>query len=359
MATIKLEHVCKKYDELSVVSDFNLEIEDKDFVIFVGPSGCGKSTTLRMIAGLEKITMGELYIDGKIMNDVKPAERDVAMVFQNYALYPHMTVADNIAYSLRIKKVPKKERMEEVLRIAKILELENVLTRYPKQLSGGQRQRVAIGRAMVRNPKVFLMDEPLSNLDAKLRDYMRTEILKLHKLLDTTFVYVTHDQTEAMTLGTKIVVLKDGFVQQIAPPAELYDNPANTFVASFIGIPAMNFFDGKCEFVSGEVFININGSKLKLSKKWAQRVLEHNEYNAEVIVGVRAEDIILGEGSFAGEVKLTEFLGDEVNVHLECAGKAVVAVTAPTDNIKEDDKVAFTFNMDKIHLFDKETTMRI
>ncbi len=359
MAEIRFSHVCKKFDETSVVSDFSLEIKDKEFVIFVGPSGCGKSTTLRMIAGLEEITSGDLFIDDVRINDVKSADRDVAMVFQNYALYPHMTVADNIAYSLRIKKVPRNERMKEVYRVAKILELEGVLNRLPKHLSGGQKQRVAMGRAMVRNPKVFLMDEPLSNLDAKLRNHMRTEILKLYKSLDSTFIYVTHDQTEAMTLGTKIVVLKDGFIQQIASPKELYEKPANTFVASFIGVPVMNFFEGKCELIDGEVFINIGEKKIKLGKEWANEVLERHEQNEEVIIGVRPEDIIIGKGDFIGETKLVELLGNETNIHLEYEGKPIIAISKADTRFKDDEKVSFSFNMDKIHLFNKETTMRI
>ena len=247
MAEIQLKHVYKKYDDgVTAVSDFNLQIEDKEFVIFVGPSGCGKSTTLRMIAGLEEISQGELFIDGKQMNHVLSCDRDIAMVFQNYALYPHMTVAENMAYSMRLKGVSKKDRRKKVEEVAQTLGLSQVLDRKPAELSGGQKQRVAMGRAIVRHPKAFLMDEPLSNLDAKLRNQMRVEIMKLYRQLDTTFIYVTHDQTEAMTLGTKIVVMKAGEIQQIATPEELYNEPANLFVASFIGVPQMNFFHGKC-----------------------------------------------------------------------------------------------------------------
>ena len=274
MAEIQLKHVYKKYDDgVTAVSDFNLQIEDKEFVIFVGPSGCGKSTTLRMIAGLEEISQGELFIDGKQMNHVLSCDRDIAMVFQNYALYPHMTVAENMAYSMRLKGVSKKDRRKKVEEVAQTLGLSQVLDRKPAELSGGQKQRVAMGRAIVRHPKAFLMDEPLSNLDAKLRNQMRVEIMKLYRQLDTTFIYVTHDQTEAMTLGTKIVVMKAGEIQQIATPEELYNEPANLFVASFIGVPQMNFFHGKCGIDEEKrAVVRVEGQTFHVSAELENRI---------------------------------------------------------------------------------------
>ena len=274
MANLSLSHVNKVYDNgFEAVKDFNLEIEDKEFIIFVGPSGCGKSTTLRMIAGLEDISSGELKIDGKVMNDVEPKDRDIAMVFQNYALYPHMTVFDNMAFGLKLRKLPKEEIKEKVVHAAKILDLEHLLDRKPSALSGGQRQRVAMGRAIVRNPKVFLMDEPLSNLDAKLRVQMRQEISKLHRQLGTTIIYVTHDQTEAMTLGTRIVVMKDGVVQQIDTPYNLYNKPKNIFVAGFIGSPQMNLLDAICKVKDDEAYLEVGNNKINLPKERSEGVV--------------------------------------------------------------------------------------
>ena len=291
MASLSFQHVYKKYDGgVVAVSDFNLEVADKEFVILVGPSGCGKSTTLRMLAGLEDISEGEIYIEDRLINDVLPKDRDIAMVFQNYALYPHMTVRDNMAFALKLRKMPKDEINRRVQEAAKILEIEHLLDRKPKALSGGQRQRVALGRAIVRDPKVFLMDEPLSNLDAKLRVQMRVEITKLHHRLKTTFVYVTHDQTEAMTMGTRIVVMKDGFIQQVDSPTELYDNPVNTFVAGFIGMPPMNFINAVINVEGSDVFISFENVTIKLPERYAvEEVMERD--GQEVIFGVRPEAI--------------------------------------------------------------------
>ena len=292
MANLSLKNINKIYDNgFHAVKDFNMEIEDKEFIIFVGPSGCGKSTTLRMIAGLEDISSGELEIDGKRMNEVEPKDRDIAMVFQNYALYPHMTIYDNMAFSLKIKKTPKDEIDRKVKEAAKILGIENLLKRKPKQLSGGQRQRVAMGRAIVRNPKVFLMDEPLSNLDAKLRVQMRIEISKLHQKLGTTMIYVTHDQTEAMTLGTRIVVMKDGVVQQIDTPQNLYDHPKNLFVAGFIGSPQINLIDVEVIKEEDDVYVKNDYIKLKLPKQKAQTLIEKNYVGKKIVFGIRPESL--------------------------------------------------------------------
>ena len=296
MSEIVLEHVGKVYDNhVQVVKDFNLTIPDKEFIIFVGPSGCGKSTTLRMIVGLEEITEGNLYVDGELMNDVPSYDRNMAMVFQNYALYPHMTVYDNIGYSLKLAGLPKKEIDEKVREAAQILGLESVLKRKPGQLSGGQKQRVAIGRTLVRHPKVFLMDEPLSNLDAKLRAEMRVEIKRLHKELDTTFIYVTHDQVEAMTLGTKIVVLKDGVIQQVGTPSELYEHPANQFVAGFIGTPQMNFIEGIGMKEEEGVWLYFDDQKIKMNPRDAFRLQAGNYIGRKVIMGIRPEDLYTDE----------------------------------------------------------------
>ena len=306
MASLSFQHVYKKYDGgVVAVSDFNLEVADKEFVILVGPSGCGKSTTLRMLAGLEDISEGEIYIEDRLINDVLPKDRDIAMVFQNYALYPHMTVRDNMAFSLKLKKMPKDEINRRVTEAAKILEIEHLLERKPKALSGGQRQRVALGRAIVRDPKVFLMDEPLSNLDAKLRVQMRVEITKLHHRLKTTFVYVTHDQTEAMTMGTRIVVMKDGFIQQVDSPTELYDNPINTFVAGFIGMPPMNFINATINVDGSDVYVTFENVTVKLPDRYAvEEVMERD--GQEVIFGVRPE-AITDEATYVTEHPETAF----------------------------------------------------
>ena len=294
MSGLKLEHVYKVYPSgVQAVTDFTMEIEDKEFIVFVGPSGCGKSTTLRMIAGLEDISDGDLYIDGRRVNDIQPKDRDIAMVFQNYALYPHMTVYDNMAFGLKLRKMPRAEIDARVKEAARILGLETYLQRKPKALSGGQRQRVALGRAIVREPKVFLLDEPLSNLDAKLRSQMRTEITKLHHRLATTFIYVTHDQIEAMTMGTRIVVLKDGLIQQVDTPQNLYDYPANLFVAGFIGTPQMNFFDAVLTGTKAKVYVEFEGHKLAYPKEKMETIKNLEEYlntGKKLVIGIRPED---------------------------------------------------------------------
>jgi len=325
MASVKLKGVYKRYPGgVTAVNDFNLDIEDKEFIILVGPSGCGKTTTLRMVAGLEEITEGELYIGDKLVNDVAPKDRDIAMVFQNYALYPHMSVFDNMAFGLKLRKVPKDEIKRRVLEAAKILDIEHLLERKPKALSGGQRQRVALGRAIVRNPKVFLMDEPLSNLDAKLRVQMRTEISKLHQRLQTTFIYVTHDQTEALTMGTRIVVMKDGYIQQVDTPTNLYERPCNMFVAGFIGSPQMNFVNARIEKRGDEMHLLFGKQDIKLPEGKAKK-LESSEYvGREVVMGIRPENIrdeeiyleSMSENVVEGRVEVVEMLGSETLIYM-------------------------------------------
>ncbi len=361
MAEIQLKHVYKTYEGgVTAVKDFDLSIKDKEFVIFVGPSGCGKSTTLRMIAGLETISDGELLMDGKRMNEVPSCDRDMAMVFQNYALYPHMSVYDNIAYSMKLKHVPKSKICQKVEGVAAKLGLSEVLDRKPKELSGGQKQRVAMGRAMVRKPKVFLMDEPLSNLDAKLRNQMRTEISKLYQELDSTFIYVTHDQVEAMTLGTKIVVLKDGEIQQVAKPQELYEHPANLFVAGFIGTPPMNIFEGVCIPVEGVLHIQMGNVRFPIPEEMAETLRKKDYINQKIIVGVRAEDMRLDpDGTMESEVEVYEMLGDYAYLYISYAGQKV-SVRVPADTkFKRGDSVRMMPNMEKVHLFDAMQKYRI
>ena len=369
MAGLSLRGIYKKYaGNVVAVSDFNLEIEDKEFIILVGPSGCGKSTTLRMIAGLEEISEGELYIDGKLMNDVSPKDRDIAMVFQNYALYPHMTVYDNMAFGLKLRKVPKAEIKQRVEEAARILDISHLLDRKPKALSGGQSQRVALGRAIVREPKVFLLDEPLSNLDAKLRAQMRTEISKLHQRLGTTFIYVTHDQTEAMTMGTRIVVMKDGFIQQVDTPQNLYSYPCNVFVAGFIGSPQMNFLDATVGQKNGKYCLDICGGKYSL-------VLPESKINdgvkaavgKEVILGVRPEHIhdeemflsSVSTGIVDANVEVTEMMGAETYLYLNVEGVNLTARVSARSTAKPGDNVKVAFDMNNIHIFDKETEITI
>lgn len=361
MASISLKNLKKIYPgNVVAVQEFNLEIEDKEFIILVGPSGCGKSTTLRMIAGLEDITEGELYIGDKLVNDVAPKDRDIAMVFQNYALYPHMTVFKNMAFGLTLRKLPKEEIKQKVTEAAKILDIEHLLERKPKALSGGQRQRVALGRAMVRNPAVFLLDEPLSNLDAKLRNQMRTEISKLHKRLETTFVYVTHDQTEAMTMGDRIVVMKDGYIQQIDTPQNLYNKPCNLFVAGFIGTPQMNFISGsviKMEKGYGAAF----GENLVVLPESKQESLASYE-NREVIFGIRPEDIKVstdGQDGIGVKVEVVELMGSEMYLHCDFLGTKLTVRTPVIDGCKADNTVFVNFNAQKLHIFDKETEKTI
>ena len=342
------------------VQEFNLNIADKEFIVLVGPSGCGKSTTLRMVAGLEEISEGELYIDGKLMNDVAPKDRDIAMVFQNYALYPHMTVYENMAFSLKLKKTPKAEIDKKVRDAAEILDITQYLDRKPKALSGGQRQRVAIGRAIVRNPKVFLMDEPLSNLDAKLRNQMRAEIIKLREKIDTTFIYVTHDQVEAMTLGDRIVIMRDGFIQQIGTPQEVFNHPANLFVAGFIGTPQMNFFnDGKLSIEDGKYVVEVMGKKFVMPED-KQAALKANGVQAqEVAVGVRPVHVQIGDTGIAARIDVSEMMGSELHLHMTAGTNDVVAVV-PTANIdttalSNHSEVKFDFDPKLMHLFNKET----
>ncbi len=385
MASLQLKNVYKVYQSGNVaVTDFNLDIEDKEFIVFVGPSGCGKSTTLRMIAGLEEISAGELYIDGKLMNNVSPKDRDIAFVFQSYALYPHMTVYDNMAFGLKLRKMPKEEIDARVKEAARILGIEIYLSRKPKALSGGQRQRVALGRAIVREPKVFLLDEPLSNLDAKLRAQMRTEITKLHNRLATTFIYVTHDQIEAMTMGTRIVVMKDGYMQQVDAPQNLYDYPANKFVAGFIGTPQMNFFDAVLTGTKDKVYVEFGTDKILLPKEKSDLILDVEQYlntGKPVIFGLRPEDLHdeemfkkICDQRIVVRVDVTEMLGSETQLY--CKTSAAIQQENEEQSIVDDtnmliarvdcrtttkkgDMIELALNLAHCHLFDKETEMTI
>ncbi len=368
MASLQLKNIKKTYGNgLTAVNDFNLDIEDQEFVIFVGPSGCGKSTTLRMIAGLEEISGGELYIDGRLVNDVAPKDRDIAMVFQNYALYPHMTVFDNMAFGLKLRKTPKAEIEQRVKEAARILEIEHLLDRKPKALSGGQRQRVAMGRAMVREPKVFLMDEPLSNLDAKLRVQMRIEISRLHERLKATIIYVTHDQVEAMTLGTRIVVMKDGLMQQVDSPIKLYNEPQNLFVAGFIGSPQMNFIDAVAQKEGNNVYLTFHDQKVLLPADKAKKVVDGGYIGKEVIMGIRPEDIHETEAALAqfadscivAELNATELLGAEMHLYVNIDDLDIVAKVNPRLQVKNGDKVKLALDANRLHVFDKETELVI
>ncbi|MBQ6478993.1 MAG: sn-glycerol-3-phosphate ABC transporter ATP-binding protein UgpC [Erysipelotrichaceae bacterium] len=343
------------------VQEFNLDIADKEFIVLVGPSGCGKSTTLRMVAGLEEISSGELYIDGEYMNDVAPKDRDIAMVFQSYALYPHMTVYDNMAYSLKIKHTPKEEIERKVQEAAEILDITQYLKRKPKALSGGQRQRVAIGRAIVRDPKVLLMDEPLSNLDAKLRNQMRAEIIKLRKRINTTFIYVTHDQTEAMTLGDRIVVMKDGFIQQIGTPQEVYDHPRNLFVSGFIGTPQMNYFDAKLIREDGKYAVVSDGYKVVLADEKQERLSAKGIEEQDVVLGVRPDHIILGNEGIRGRVDVSELMGPSCHLHMSVGDKDVIAIV-PTEGKAVDymnKEVSLNFNGSVCHVFSKDSGLNL
>ncbi len=374
MSEIILRNVCKQFDkEHYAVKDFNLDIQDREFIIFVGPSGCGKSTTLRMIAGLEDISDGELWIDGELCNYYEPKDRGLSMVFQNYALYPNMTVYGNLAYALKIRKVPKKEIDERVHKVAKTLEIEHLLDRKPAALSGGQKQRVAIGSAIIRKPKAFLMDEPLSNLDAKLRAQMRVELAKLHKDLATTIIYVTHDQTEAMTLGTRIVVMKDGVVQQVEAPIQLYDNPANLFVAGFIGSPSMNFFDAYVEEEKGKTVLYLgdqSGSRKVYLKGEKAEIARARELHKKVILGIRPEDIYeqkdaeergILEDTVGVEETITarEMLGAEVILYFDKKGKSHAVKLSPENQTQTGEKIRFYFDPSRIHIFDQGTEENI
>lgn len=361
MARIELKHLYKDYVEgVHAVTDFDLTIEDEEFIVLVGPSGCGKSTTLRMIAGLEDITSGEIYIDGKQQNNLHPKDRDIAMVFQNYALYPHMNVYDNMAFGLKMRKTPKDEIDERVRYAAKILDIEKLLDRKPKELSGGQRQRVALGRAIVRKAKVFLMDEPLSNLDAKLRFQTRAEITKLHRQLKATTIYVTHDQTEAMSMATRIVVMKDGLIQQIGTPREVYSKPANVFVGKFIGSPAMNFIN----IVMKENHLEIGNLTCPVPQRMTEQFIEKGYLNKEMLMGIRPEDFQLVTGgmhdlSLTAEVELSELMGAETLVYFTLDGEQVIAKIHRMDSFSQGQNINLGINFDKIHFFDKETELRI
>ena len=364
MASVTLKNIQKVYDRHVVaVDDFNLEIADKEFIVLVGPSGCGKTTTLRMVAGLEEITNGELYIGDRLVNDIAPKDRDIAMVFQNYALYPHMTVYENMAFGLKLRKVKKDEIDRKVKEAAAILEITELLDRKPKALSGGQRQRVAIGRAIVRDPAVFLMDEPLSNLDAKLRNAMRAEIIKLRQKVNTTFIYVTHDQVEAMTLGDRVVIMKDGLIQQIGTPQHVYNHPANLFVAGFIGAPQMNFFeDAKLEIADGNYQVDLRGVKFVLPEEKQQILKEKEQPEGEVVLGVRPPHITLtDEGGVPAKVDVSEMMGAELHLHVDADGTDVVIVLPTADLNKtfvsgSRADIQFTFRTDLMQLFDKETS---
>ena len=362
MASLQLKGIYKRYaGGVTAVSDFTLDIADKEFVILVGPSGCGKSTTLRMIAGLEEISEGELYIGDKMVNDVAPKDRDIAMVFQNYALYPHMTVFENMAFGLKLRKTPKDEIKRRVQEAARILDIEHLLERKPKALSGGQRQRVALGRAIVREPKVFLMDEPLSNLDAKLRVQMRTEISKLHQRLQTTFIYVTHDQTEALTMGTRIVVMKDGIIQQVDSPQVLYNTPVNMFVAGFIGSPQMNFIDAVVVKENDATYVKFGSHQIKLTAAKAAKAEEY--VGKTVVMGIRPEDMYddadtiakYDETAFKADVEVTELMGAETYLYLLVDGINFTARVRPDSTSQINQTIDICLDPEKIHLFDKET----
>ena len=367
MASLLLKNVTKKYPNGFVaVKDFNLTIEDKEFIIFVGPSGCGKSTTLRMIAGLEDISSGELYIDDKLVNDVEPKDRDIAMVFQNYALYPHMSVYDNMAFGLKLRKTPKAEIDEKVHNAARILDLEHLLDRKPKA-SGGQRQRVAMGRAIVRNPKVFLMDEPLSNLDAKLRVQMRIEISKLHENLKATIIYVTHDQTEAMTLGTRIVVMKDGVVQQVDSPQNLYDKPCNKFVAGFIGAPQMNMIEAVVGKSGSDITLTFGAHTVALPEGKAKKLEGAGYVGKTVVLGIRPEDLhdeesflaMSPKSVFDATVRVYEMLGSEVLLYFDIEDADFTAKVNPRTTARPGDTIQLAMDLEKIHVFDKDTELVI
>ena len=368
MSNVTLTNICKSYSNgFNAVKNVNIDIQDKEFVVLVGPSGCGKSTTLRMIAGLEEISSGELHIGDRLVNDVDPKDRDIAMVFQNYALYPHLSVYDNMAFALKLRKMPKDEIDKKVKEAAKILDLEKVLDRKPKALSGGQRQRVALGRAIVRNPQVFLMDEPLSNLDAKLRTSMRTEISKLHKSLGTTFIYVTHDQVEAMTMADRIVVMKDGIVQQVDSPQEIYNNPANIFVAGFIGSPQMNFIDGTIKEEGGKYFACFQSEKIEMPMDKARLLKEKGYIGKNVIIGVRPEHLDDDQELVAAnpttviksKVEVTELMGAESYIYTKLGDQNITVRVNGSTKLQNGQEAKFYVDANKIHIFDKETELKL
>jgi multiple sugar transport system ATP-binding protein len=364
MANVIYDHVTKLYGDVTAVNDLNLNIDDKEFIVLVGPSGCGKTTALRMLAGLEEITKGEVRIGDRVVNDVPPKDRDIAMVFQSYALYPHMSVYDNMAFGLKLRKTPKQEIKKRVQEAAEILGIQEMLTRKPRQLSGGQRQRVALGRAIVREPKVFLFDEPLSNLDAKLRGAMRSEITKLHQRLATTFIYVTHDQIEAMTMASRIAVINKGNLLQLDTPQALYDRPDNMFVAGFMGAPAMNFFKGKLQKADGHLVVETSGFKVPVTM---DRPSYHNYVDKPVVMGIRPEDIYnpafvppgIHSAPVEAKVDVTELMGNEIYLYLVSGQDNVVARVDPRSDIRMGDKIQVAFSMDKVHLFDPDTEKAI
>ena len=364
MASLSLKHIYKKYPGgVTAVSDFNLEVKDKEFLVLVGPSGCGKTTTLRMIAGLEEITEGELFIGDRLVNDVAPKDRKIAMVFQNYALYPHMSVYENMAFGLKLNKTPKEEIKRRVEEAARILDITHLLDRKPKALSGGQKQRVALGRAIVRNPMVFLLDEPLSNLDAKLRAAMRTELTKLHNRVGTTFVYVTHDQVEAMTMATRIVVMKDGLIQQVDTPQNLYDSPVNIFVAGFIGTPQMNFINGSLEKKGEDVYFNFENNSIKLPADKANNPALADYIGKEVIAGLRPECIhdepmqlaALADSTMDAFVDVTELMGAEIYLYLNIGETNLIARVSSRSQSRAGDTIKVAFDTSRCHIFDKDT----
>ena len=371
MASLSLKHIYKRYPGgVTAVSDFNLEIKDKEFIIFVGPSGCGKSTTLRMIAGLEEITEGELFIGDTLVNDIAPKDRDIAMAFQNYALYPHMSVFDNMAFGLKLRKVPKEEIKRRVEEAARILDISHLLERKPKALSGGQKQRVALGRAIVRDPKVFLLDEPLSNLDAKLRASMRTELTKIHKKVGTTFIYVTHDQVEAMTMATRIVVMKDGLIQQVDTPQNLYDKPCNLFVAGFIGTPQMNFITAKLEKKGADLYVTFGTNSLKVPADKANAPALKEYIDRDVVIGIRPESIhdepavvsAMPDSTMDTTVDVTELMGAEIYLYLgfdgqedATNGKNIIARVSARSSSRAGDTIKVAIDTSRMHIFDKDT----
>lgn len=371
MANVTFKNVKKVYDKNVVaVQEFNLDVADKEFIVLVGPSGCGKSTTLRMVAGLEEISEGELYIGDTLVNDVSPKDRDIAMVFQNYALYPHMTVYENMAFALKLRHVNKRDIDKKVKDAAEILGITELLQRKPKALSGGQRQRVAIGRAIVREPKVFLMDEPLSNLDAKLRNQMRAEIIKIHKSVNTTFIYVTHDQTEAMTLGDRIVIMKDGFVQQIGSPFEVFNSPKNLFVAGFIGTPQMNFFDARLEKSGGSYYTEVCGIRIPLTQEMNSKLNSNGTVSQDIMLGVRPEHLNIvqehAERAIKAVVDVSEMMGSEFHLHVNACGRDVVIRVSAMELMDKyhtvldsSAEIYFNFPAHLIHMFSKENEMNI
>ncbi|OPL08715.1 MAG: sugar ABC transporter ATP-binding protein [delta proteobacterium ML8_F1] len=360
MSDVRLNGIVKTYPNgFEAVKGIDLDIGDKEFMVLVGPSGCGKTTTLRMIAGLEEVTKGDLHIGDKRVNDVVPKDRNIAMVFQNYALYPHMTIFDNMAFGLKLRKVPKQKIKEKVTSVATVLGIEQLLERKPKELSGGQRQRVALGRAIVREPEVFLMDEPLSNLDAKLRVQMRAELIRLHKEIDSTFIYVTHDQTEAMTMGTRICVMNNGEIQQVGPPKTIYQNPANVFVAGFIGAPQMNIMEAMVSESQGRIFLQVNGDQVELPEETQAALKEKGYLSKKIIFGIRPEDTSIAKTGIKIKVDVVELLGSEIYIYYRIDGIQYIARANSENDVAMGDEIFISYDTSKLHLFDAETENRI